>query len=54
MRYARDRLEPESREDPSWPTFECRVDSAEAIAWLGRNRSEIAAEIRRLAAQSGL
>ena len=54
MRYARDRLEPESREDPSWPTFECRVDSAEAIAWLGRNRSEIAAEIRRLAAQSDL
>jgi len=53
MRYARDRLEPESREDPSWPTFECRVDGAEATAWLDRNRSDIAAEIRRLAAHAG-
>ena len=54
IRYARDRLEPESREDPSWPTFECRIDSAEATAWLDRNRSEVAAEIRRLAARAGL
>jgi hypothetical protein len=49
IRYARDRLEIESREDPSWPTFECRVDGAEATAWLDRNRSDIAAEIRRAA-----
>jgi hypothetical protein len=49
IRYARDRLEMESREDPSWPTFECRVDGVEATAWLDRNRSDIAAEIRRAA-----
>lgn len=54
MRYARDRLGPESREDPSWPIFECRVDSAEAIAWLDRNRSGMAAEIHRLGAGAGL
>jgi hypothetical protein len=46
IRYARDRLEMETREDPSWPTFECRVDGAGATAWLDRNRPDIAAEIR--------
>lgn len=49
VRYARERLEMESREDPSWPTFECRVDGAEAIAWLEQNRSDIAAKIRESA-----
>ncbi|KFC74773.1 hypothetical protein FG93_00952 [Bosea sp. LC85] len=51
IRYARDRLEIESREDPSWPTFECRVDGAEATAWLERHRSDIAAEMRRAASR---
>lgn len=46
MRYARERLEMESREDPCWPTFECRVDAAEATAWLARNRPDIAEAIR--------
>ena len=45
--YARDRLELESREDPSWPTFECRVIGPEAVAWLERNRSDVAERIRR-------
>jgi hypothetical protein len=47
VRYARDRLEQESREDLSWPTFECHVNGAEAMAWLERNRSDLAAAIRR-------
>ena len=42
LRYARDRLEKETREDPSWPTFACRVDRPDALAWLGRNRPEVA------------
>src|SRR5256885_1562709 len=38
LRYARERLGEETREDPSWPTFACRVDPSDAIAWLARNR----------------
>jgi hypothetical protein len=49
IRYARDRLEMETREDPSWATFECRVDGNGATAWLDRHRPDIAAEIRRYA-----
>jgi hypothetical protein len=49
IRYARDRLEMETREDPSWPTFECRVDAAGATAWLNRYRPDIAAQLRRSA-----
>lgn len=49
IRYARERLEMETREDPSWATFECRVDGAGATAWLDRHRSDIAAEVRRSA-----
>jgi hypothetical protein len=45
LRYARERLGPESREDPSWPTFECRVAGADAIAWLGQNRPDVAARL---------
>ena|SRR6476659_7596791 len=45
--YARDRLEAESREDPSWPTFECRVNGAEAVAWLEQTRADLAEKIRR-------
>jgi hypothetical protein len=47
LRYARERLEKESREDPSWPTFTCRLDGTAAIAWLERNRPEIAQQIRQ-------
>ncbi|HEY5795743.1 MAG TPA: hypothetical protein VIU82_12070 [Bosea sp. (in: a-proteobacteria)] len=49
IRYARDRLEMETREDPSWPTFACRVDAAGATAWLNRHRPDIAAQLRRSA-----
>lgn len=49
IRYARERLEPETREDPSWATFECRVDGAAATAWLNRHRPDIAAQLRRSA-----
>jgi hypothetical protein len=45
--YARDRLELESREDPSWPTFECHVIGSEAVAWLERNRSDLAERIHQ-------
>ena len=46
LRYARERLEKESREDPSWPTFTCRADGAAAVAWLERNRPEVARRVR--------
>jgi hypothetical protein len=42
LRYARERLGEETREDPSWPTFACRVDRSDALAWLGRNRPDVA------------
>jgi hypothetical protein len=44
--YAARRLQRESLEDPAWTTFECIVNGAEAMAWLDRNRPEIAAAIR--------
>ena len=48
LRYARERLEKKSREDPSWPTLTCRVDGAAAVAWLERNRPEVAQQdVRR-------
>lgn len=47
LRYARERLEEESREDPSWPTFTCRVDGAAALTWLEQNRPEVARQIRQ-------
>lgn len=47
VRYARDRLDRESSEDPSWPTFECRVNGNEAIAWLEQNRPDLAAAIHQ-------
>jgi hypothetical protein len=47
IRYARDRLRTESREDPLWPTFACRVSEAEALAWLEANRPEVATRVRR-------
>src|SRR5689334_20629583 len=46
LRHARERLEKESREDPSWPTFTCRVDGAAAVARLERNRPEVARRVR--------
>ena len=45
LRYARERLGAETREDPSWPTYTCRVDRSDATAWLGRNRPEVAAKV---------
>ena len=48
LRYARERLEKESREDPSWPTFTCHLDGAAATAWLERNRPEVAQQVRRV------
>jgi hypothetical protein len=47
MQYARDRLENESREDPTWPTFECRVNGTDALAWLERHRADVAAMLRQ-------
>jgi hypothetical protein len=47
IRYARERLERESREDPSWPTFECRINGSDALAWLDHSRPEVAERIRR-------
>ena len=47
LRYARERLEKESTEDPSWPSFTCRVDGAAAVAWLERNRPEVARQVGR-------
>ena len=47
VRYARDRLDRDSSEDPSWASFECRVNGAEAMAWLEENRSDLAAAIHR-------
>jgi hypothetical protein len=45
--YARDRLRAESREDPLWPTFACRVSTTEALAWLETHRPDVAAKVRR-------
>ena len=46
LAYARDRLAKETREDPSWPTFHCRVDGAEVAAWLAEHRPEVARGLR--------
>ena len=46
LQYARDKLQRESREDPSWSNFECRVDGAQALAWLAENRPEVAKRLR--------
>jgi hypothetical protein len=43
--YAAERLQPESLEDPTWETFECIVDGPEALAWLEKNRPDVAARI---------
>ena len=47
LRYARERLEKESREDPSWPTFSCHLDGTAALAWLEQNRPDIAEQVRQ-------
>jgi hypothetical protein len=39
------RLRPDSLEDPAWETFECIVDGPEAVAWLEKNRPDVAARI---------
>lgn len=40
--YASTHLKDESLEDPSWPTFDCAVNGHDALAWLRRNRADIA------------
>jgi hypothetical protein len=46
LEYARVRLQKESVEDPSWSTFECRVNGSDALTWLNRNRPEVVERIR--------
>jgi hypothetical protein len=45
VEYAAKRLQPDSLEDPAWETFECVVDAPQAVAWLERNRPDVAARI---------
>lgn len=47
LSYARERLQQESLEDPTWLNFECRVSNADALAWLTRHRPEVAGKIGR-------
>ncbi|RTE89982.1 MULTISPECIES: hypothetical protein [Bradyrhizobium] len=47
VEYAAQRLQSESLEDPTWETFECVVDGSEAMAWLEKNRPDVAASISR-------
>ena len=47
LQYARERLQRESVEDPTWPTFECRVNDRDALAWLAQNRPEVADALQR-------
>jgi|SRR5256885_2416506 hypothetical protein len=46
LQYARDRLQTESLEDPTWSTFECRVNRFDALTWLDQNRREVAERIK--------
>jgi hypothetical protein len=46
LRYARDRLRQENLEYPSWPTFICKVAGSDAVAWLQRNRPDVADRLR--------
>jgi hypothetical protein len=52
IRHARDRLAEETREDPSFLSFECRVNGSDALAWLEQNRPEVAGRLRAEAAGS--
>jgi len=45
VEYVVNRLRPDSLEDPAWETFECIVDGPEAVAWLEKNRPDVAARI---------
>jgi hypothetical protein len=46
LQYARERLQSESIEDPTWSNFECRVNDSDAVNWLVRNRPEVAERIQ--------
>jgi hypothetical protein len=46
LQYARERLQAESVEDPTWSTFESRVNGADALNWLVQNRPEVAKKIQ--------
>jgi hypothetical protein len=48
--YAASRLGTESIEDPTWETFGCSIARSEALAWLDKNRPDVAARLRN---QSG-
>lgn len=45
VEYVAKRLQPDSLEDPAWEAFECIVDGPDAVAWLERNRPDVAARI---------
>ena len=45
VEYAAKRLQPDTIEDPAWETFACVVDEPEAVAWLEKNRPDIAARL---------
>jgi hypothetical protein len=47
LQYARERLQTESVEDPTWSNFECCVNDSDALNWLVRNRPEVAERIQR-------
>jgi len=46
LQYARERLQRESIEDPTWLNFECRISDSDALAWLARNRPELVQRIQ--------
>jgi hypothetical protein len=46
LQYARERLQRESIEDPTWLNFECRINDSDALAWLARNRPELVQRIQ--------
>ena len=46
VEHAAKRLQSDSLEDPALETFECVVDAPEAVAWLDKNRPDVAARIR--------
>ena len=50
IRYALNRLQVESLEDPTWSTFECVVNGSEAMSWLRDNRPDVASMIHADAA----
>ena len=46
IEYAFDRLGAETLEDPTWATFHCSVDAADAKTWLAENRPDVLALVQ--------